>query len=91
MTQRTLTLRYIISKQIIVDVPDDVFTEADIERIAQLNSEQNHFDDCNDADWEWDVKPRPITRWDCDNFLKVDDLVFNWGEPIDLALISERG
>jgi len=68
MTQRTLILRYLISKcsykTVVVDVPDDVFTESEIERIAQLNSEQHHFDDCDDADWEWDVKPIPIKRLD---------------------------
>jgi len=60
MTQRTLTLRYVICKTVTVDVADDVLTESEIERIAQLESEQNDFDDCNDVDWEWDVKPRPI-------------------------------
>ena len=63
MTKTTLTLRYVICKTVTVDVPDDVLTESEIERIAQLESERNDFEDCNDVDWEWDLRPRPVSRF----------------------------
>ena len=62
--KRTLTLRYSITKEVSVDVPDDVFTELDIERIAQDKIEELAPEEQCDWDWEWDVKPQPIKVWE---------------------------
>jgi len=93
MSKRTLTVKYFAAKEIDLNFPDDVFTEAEIEGAAKLLAKQNCPDGCEVIDYVWDVKPQPIKAWELDDFERVDGqtLVQDYSEPTpeDLAALRE--